>query len=131
MHTDISAGVAPRRMDSGPPPSPAYPGLRPGGPLGVSETRCPSWTRDPEQLLERYPRLIVVDIFGYGRGGPLDHKRAYDLLIQAEGGSCSITGTPGAPPNPEFRLPMSGPRSTPVPLSSPRSTAVSAPGKAR
>ncbi|MFF0488698.1 CaiB/BaiF CoA transferase family protein [Nocardia sp. NPDC004068] len=54
----------------------------------------------PEDLLERYPRLIVVDISGYGRGGPLDHKRAYDLLVQAEGGSCAITGTPGAPAKP-------------------------------
>ncbi|WP_052207453.1 CaiB/BaiF CoA transferase family protein [Sinomonas humi] len=48
-------------------------------------------------LAERYPRLIVVDISGYGVGGPFDHKRAYDLLIQSEAGSCSITGLPGHP----------------------------------
>ncbi|RDI55975.1 CaiB/BaiF CoA transferase family protein [Nocardia mexicana] len=54
----------------------------------------------PEELAERYPRLIVVDISGYGRGGPLDHKRAYDLLVQAEAGSCAITGMPGAPVKP-------------------------------
>ncbi len=54
-------------------------------------------TRD---LSRDFPRLIVVDISGYGKGGPLDHKRAYDLLIQAEGGSCSITGTPGHPAKP-------------------------------
>jgi crotonobetainyl-CoA:carnitine CoA-transferase CaiB-like acyl-CoA transferase len=54
----------------------------------------------PADLVERYPRLIVVDISGYGTGGPLDHKRAYDLLVQAEGGSCSITGLPGAPAKP-------------------------------
>lgn len=53
-----------------------------------------------DELTARYPRLIVVDISGYGRGGPLDHKRAYDLLIQAEAGSCSITGTPGHPAKP-------------------------------
>ena len=52
---------------------------------------------DPTDLAQRYPRLIVVDISGYGTGGPLDHKRAYDLLVQAEGGSCAITGWPGAP----------------------------------
>jgi itaconate CoA-transferase len=51
----------------------------------------------PETLAERYPRLIIVDISGYGRGGPLDHKRAYDLLVQAEAGSCAITGLPGQP----------------------------------
>jgi crotonobetainyl-CoA:carnitine CoA-transferase CaiB-like acyl-CoA transferase len=54
----------------------------------------------PAELAERYPRLIVVDISGYGQGGPLDHKRAYDLLIQAEGGSCAITGRPGEPVKP-------------------------------
>ena len=54
----------------------------------------------PEVLAERYPRLIAVDISGYGRGGPLDHKRAYDLLVQAEGGSCAITGLPGEPAKP-------------------------------
>jgi crotonobetainyl-CoA:carnitine CoA-transferase CaiB-like acyl-CoA transferase len=51
----------------------------------------------PDDLVERFARLIVVDISGYGVGGPLDHKRAYDLLVQAEGGSCAITGLPGQP----------------------------------
>jgi len=51
----------------------------------------------PETLSEQHPRLIIVDISGYGRGGPLDHKRAYDLLVQAEAGSCAITGLPGQP----------------------------------
>lgn len=55
---------------------------------------------DPADLVARHPRLIVVDISGYGTGGSLDHKRAYDLLVQAEGGSCSITGLPGAPAKP-------------------------------
>ena len=54
----------------------------------------------PQALAERYPRLIIVDISGYGTGGPLDHKRAYDLLVQAEGGSCAITGLPGQPAKP-------------------------------
>lgn len=50
-----------------------------------------------DDLAQRYPRLIIVDISGYGRGGPSDHKRAYDLLIQAESGAASITGLPGQP----------------------------------
>jgi itaconate CoA-transferase len=54
----------------------------------------------PGVLAERYPRLIVVDISGYGQGGPLDDKRAYDLLVQAEGASCAITGLPGQPAKP-------------------------------
>lgn len=48
-------------------------------------------------LAERHPRLIIVDISGYGAGGPHDHRRAYDLLIQAEGASCATTGWPGHP----------------------------------
>ena len=55
---------------------------------------------EPIELAQRYPRLIVADISGYGRGGPLDHRRAYDLLIQAEAGSCAITGLPGQPAKP-------------------------------
>ncbi len=51
----------------------------------------------PDGLAEQLPRLVFVDISGYGVGGPIDHKRAYDLLVQAEGGSCSLTGLPGAP----------------------------------
>lgn len=54
----------------------------------------------PDDLAERHSRLIVVDISGYGTGGPLDHKRAYDLLVQSEAGACSLTGLPGAPAKP-------------------------------
>ncbi|MFW0785607.1 CaiB/BaiF CoA-transferase family protein [Gordonia sp. CPCC 206044] len=54
----------------------------------------------PADLTERYPELIVVEIDGYGPGGPLSHKRAYDLLAQAESGACAITGQPGAPAKP-------------------------------
>lgn len=49
---------------------------------------------DFEMLKARYPRLIVCDISGYGEGGPYETKKAYDLLIQAESGLVSITGTP-------------------------------------
>ena len=54
----------------------------------------------PAELIDRHSHLIVVDISGYGTGGPFDHKRAYDLLIQAESGSCSITGWPSHPAKP-------------------------------
>ncbi|MEQ5844194.1 CoA transferase [Paraburkholderia acidicola] len=48
-------------------------------------------------LSERYPKLIVCDISGYGADGPYRDKKAYDLLIQSESGFLSITGSPGAP----------------------------------
>ena len=48
-----------------------------------------------EALHARFPRLIVCDISGYGEGGPYEKKKAYDLLIQSEGGFLSVTGGPG------------------------------------
>ncbi|WP_101675695.1 CaiB/BaiF CoA transferase family protein [Alloalcanivorax mobilis] len=46
-----------------------------------------------EALHERFPKLIVCDISGYGEGGPYQDKKAYDLLIQSEGGFLSVTGS--------------------------------------
>lgn len=51
----------------------------------------------PETALERNPRLIYVSISGYGQGGPYEHKKAYDLLVQCESGLLSVTGTPEEP----------------------------------
>ncbi|MCC7079562.1 MAG: CoA transferase [Burkholderiales bacterium] len=48
-------------------------------------------------LSQRYPRLIVCDISGYGDAGPYRDKKAYDLLIQSEAGLVAITGTPEHP----------------------------------
>ena len=31
---------------------------------------------------------------GFGTGGPMEQRKAYDMLIQAEAGLISITGTP-------------------------------------
>ncbi len=39
------------------------------------------------------PELIVCDVSGYGATGPYRDKKAYDLLVQAEAGLVSITGT--------------------------------------
>jgi len=58
----------------------------------------------PGDLDRDHPGLVSVEISGYGAGGPLSGKRAYDLLVQAETGVCAITGTPDAPakPGPPF-----------------------------
>lgn len=48
----------------------------------------------PEKLRALYPRLITVSISGYGEEGPFKDLKAYDLLVQAESGLSSITGTP-------------------------------------
>ncbi|MFM0236441.1 CaiB/BaiF CoA transferase family protein, partial [Paraburkholderia sediminicola] len=50
-----------------------------------------------EALHDRYPRLIVCNISGYGSDGPYRDKKAYDLMIQSESGFLSITGGPDSP----------------------------------
>jgi crotonobetainyl-CoA:carnitine CoA-transferase CaiB-like acyl-CoA transferase len=53
-----------------------------------------------DDMAARHPGVIAVEIDGYGPGGPISHKRAYDLLIQAESGVCAVTGRPGEPAKP-------------------------------
>jgi crotonobetainyl-CoA:carnitine CoA-transferase CaiB-like acyl-CoA transferase len=47
-----------------------------------------------EALKPTNPGLVVCDISGYGESGPFVQKKAYDLLIQAESGLISVTGSP-------------------------------------
>jgi itaconate CoA-transferase len=50
-----------------------------------------------EVLRARYPRLITVDISGYGEAGEYATMKAYDLLVQAESGLAMVTGLPAGP----------------------------------
>ncbi|MGV9274681.1 CaiB/BaiF CoA transferase family protein [Streptomyces griseosporeus] len=52
---------------------------------------------DAATLCAAHPRLVAVDISGYGAGGPYAEKRAYDMLVQCEAGLVSVTGTPEQP----------------------------------
>ena len=46
-----------------------------------------------EEIRNQNPKLITCDISGYGSDGANSKTKAYDLLIQAESGLCSVTGT--------------------------------------
>ncbi|MER0240453.1 CaiB/BaiF CoA-transferase family protein [Streptomyces sp. HSW2009] len=48
-------------------------------------------------LRERWPRLIVCGISGYGDSGPYRDRKAFDLLVQCETGLVSTTGTEQQP----------------------------------
>ncbi len=50
-----------------------------------------------EALQDSHEKLIICNISGYGPGGPDTNRKAYDLLIQAEAGFLSITGTDAHP----------------------------------
>ncbi|MCW8086367.1 CaiB/BaiF CoA transferase family protein [Sabulicella glaciei] len=50
-----------------------------------------------ETLREKNPRLITVDISGYGEEGEYAKMKAYDLLVQAESGLASVTGRAEGP----------------------------------
>ena len=52
---------------------------------------------DADELRQANPRLITVDITGYGASGPYRDMKAYDLLVQCESGLASITGAPDQP----------------------------------
>ena len=43
------------------------------------------------------PKLITVDITGYGEDGPYRDMKAYDLLVQCESGLAAVTGAPEQP----------------------------------
>lgn len=48
-------------------------------------------------LRAKNPRLVTVDISGYGARNSYSDMKAYDLLVQAESGLATITGHPAGP----------------------------------
>lgn len=50
-------------------------------------------------LRVRFPRLIVCEISGYAPGTPDYERKAYDLLVQAEAGLASVTGSATSGPS--------------------------------
>lgn len=55
---------------------------------------CPKLGLVPELLLERYPRLLIGWVTGYGRDSS---RPGFDALIQAESGFMLINGPPAGP----------------------------------
>jgi CoA:oxalate CoA-transferase len=51
-----------------------------------------------EALREANPKLIYAACSGFGQKSPYAHRPAYDVVVQAMGGTLSITGETGGPP---------------------------------
>jgi crotonobetainyl-CoA:carnitine CoA-transferase CaiB-like acyl-CoA transferase len=49
---------------------------------------------DADAVARAHPHVITATITGYGDDGPWRDRKAYDLLVQAEAGLLSVTGSP-------------------------------------
>jgi itaconate CoA-transferase len=49
---------------------------------------------DADSVAHAHPHIITATISGYGQDGPWRDRKAYDLLVQAEAGLLSVTGSP-------------------------------------
>src|SRR5262249_20517386 len=57
-----------------------------------------AWGLAPEELVRRYPKLIVASMSGFGQTGPWARRPSYDIVSQAAGGLMSLPGCPDDPP---------------------------------
>ena len=56
-----------------------------------------AWGLDPTALTERYPRLIILSISGYGLTGPYRDRGAFDRIASAFAGLTYVSGEPERP----------------------------------
>lgn len=52
----------------------------------------------PQDMRERYPRLVYLSISGFGTQGPSSQRPGFDIAAQAESGLMSVTGEPDGLP---------------------------------
>ena len=52
------------------------------------------WGLSPDELAERFPRIIWVRVSGYGQTGPLARRGGYATIAEGFSGLASITGFP-------------------------------------
>jgi crotonobetainyl-CoA:carnitine CoA-transferase CaiB-like acyl-CoA transferase len=63
------------------------------------------WGIDYESVHRAHPRVVMVHISGYGRGGPKSDRPGFGTLAEAMSGFAHLTGQPDGPPTlPPFML---------------------------
>jgi len=61
---------------------------------GVLDKYGLGWT----DLHERFPRLVMCSVTGFGQDGPYRHRPGYDGIFQAVSGMMSVSGVPDGQP---------------------------------
>ncbi|QTI70937.1 CaiB/BaiF CoA transferase family protein [Gordonia polyisoprenivorans] len=61
---------------------------------GVLEKYGLGW----DDLRERFPRLVMCSVTGFGQDGPYRHRPGYDGIFQAVSGMMSVSGVPDGQP---------------------------------
>lgn len=73
--------------------------------IGARPSALARWGLDFASVHERHPRLVVVHITGFGRGGPHSDRPGYGTLAEAMSGFAHVVGQPDGPPTlPPFML---------------------------
>ncbi|MET0902755.1 MAG: CoA transferase [Acidimicrobiales bacterium] len=73
--------------------------------VGNRPSALERWGIDYESVHARHPRLVMLHITGYGRGGPKSDRPGYGTLAEAMSGFAHVVGQPDGPPTlPPFML---------------------------
>jgi len=73
--------------------------------VGNRPSALQRWGIDYESVHARHPRIVMLHVSGYGRGGPASDRPGYGTLAEAMSGFAHLTGQPDGPPTlPPFML---------------------------
>jgi crotonobetainyl-CoA:carnitine CoA-transferase CaiB-like acyl-CoA transferase len=73
--------------------------------VGNRPSALARWGIDWESVHAAHPRIVMVHITGYGRGGPKSDRPGYGTLAEAMSGFAHVVGQPDGPPTlPPFML---------------------------
>ena len=73
--------------------------------VGNRPSALERWGIDYDSVHARHPRLVMLHVSGYGRGGPKSDRPGYGTLAEAMSGFAHVVGQPDGPPTlPPFML---------------------------
>ena len=84
--------------------------------VGNRPSALERWGIDYESVHAAHPRIVMLHVSGYGKGGPASDRPGYGTLAEAMSGFAHLTGQPDGPPTlPPFMLADGVARSPPPP----------------